>query len=203
MQEPLPVLMGRRVLLREPREGDAAPIFEHTSDPEVTRFLSFDPPRVIEETELFIARARESRLHDREYAFVIANLATDEPLGVIALRHMDLMTSTAQIGTWVARRHWGTGVNSEAKGLLLDYAFDELGLHRIEARIPSSNERSLRAFEKLGAVCEGTLRESFVKDGRHEDTHLYAILSSDWDRVRNGARPAATMWLEIGRDHND
>lgn len=184
MQEPLPVLMGRRVLLREAREGDAASIFEHTRDPEVTRFLAFDPPVVIEETEFFLARARESRLLDREYVFVIANAATDEPLGVMALRHLDLATKTAQIGTWVARRYWGSGVNSEAKRLLLDYAFGALGLHRIEARIPLTNHRSRLAFEKLGARFEGTLREAFFKEGRHQDSRLYAILRSDWDRVR-------------------
>ena len=184
MQEPLPVLMGRRVLLREPREGDAAPIFEHTRDPYVTRFLAFDPPSVIEETELFVARAHESRLLDREYVFVIANLATDEPLGVTALRHLDLVMGTAQIGTWVARRYWGRGVNGEAKQLLLDYAFGALGLHRVEARIPLANERSRLAFESLGGVFEGQLREAFVKDGRREDTLLYAILKTDWNRVR-------------------
>ncbi|RPH62835.1 MAG: N-acetyltransferase [Acidobacteria bacterium] len=200
MQEPLPVLMGRRILLREPREGDAAPLFEHTSDPEVTRFLAFDPPSAIEETELFIARAREYRLHDREYIFVIADVGTDVPLGVTALRHLDLMMSTAQIGTWVARPHWGSGVNGEAKQLLLDYAFDALGLHRIEARIPSPNARSRRAFEKLGAVCEGTLRESFLKHGQYHDTHLYVVLSSDWDRVRNSPQAATTRTLKGPRD---
>jgi hypothetical protein len=66
---------------------------------------------------------------------VIADVATDEPLGVIALRHFDPPMGTAQIGTWVARPLWGTGVNVEAKQLLLDYAFGPLGLHRIEARI--------------------------------------------------------------------
>ena len=199
MQEPLPVLMGRRVLLREPREGDAPSIFESTRDPEITRFLAFDPPSLIEETELFIARARESRLLDREYVFVIANLVSDEPLGVTALRHLDLMTGSAQIGTWVARRYWGSGINTEAKRLLLDYAFGALRLHRIEARIPSSNERSRQAFEKLGAVFEGTLREAFLKGGRFEDADLYAVLSSDWDRVRKERVPGRRRGAEAPR----
>jgi ribosomal-protein-alanine N-acetyltransferase len=204
MQEPLPVLMGRRVLLREPREGDAVSIFEHTSDPEVTRFLAFDPPRGIEETELFIARTRELRLQDREYVFVIAAIATDRPLGVTGLRHLDLAMSSAQIGTWVARPYWGSGINSEAKQLLLDYAFGALGLHRIEARIPSSNVRSRRAFEKLGGVCEGTLRESFFKHGRYHDTSLYVVFSSDWNRARSGrSEVAAVTGLNTRHNSND
>jgi RimJ/RimL family protein N-acetyltransferase len=68
--------------------------------------------------------------------------------------------------------------------LLFDYAFGALGLHRIEARIPSPHVRSRRAFEKLGAVCEGTLRESFSKHGQYLDTSLYVVFSSDW-KTRN------------------
>ncbi|HEY7447233.1 MAG TPA: GNAT family N-acetyltransferase [Vicinamibacterales bacterium] len=204
MQEPLPVLMGRRVLLREPREGDAVAIFEHTSDPEVTRFLAFDPPRMLEETELFIARTREHRLQDREYVFVIADVGTDRPLGVTGLRHLDLAMCSAQIGTWVARPCWGTGINDEAKRLLLDYAFGALGLHRIEARIPSPHLRSRRAFEKLGAVCEGTLRESFSKHGQYLDTSLYVVFSSDWKRIRNARDEiAVTTGFTTRRDKND
>jgi len=191
MLEPLPVLMGRRVLLRELREDDVELVFQHTRDPEVTRFLAFESPQAIEETELFIARARESRVHDREYVFAIAEVATDRPFGVTALRHIDPLMRTAQIGTWVARPYWGCGVNSDAKQLLLDYAFGTLGLHRIEARILPENQRSCRAFEKLGAVCEGTLRESFVKQGSYRDTSLYAILSSEWAGRHERGKPSA------------
>ena len=172
--------MGRRVLLREPYEDDAGALFHHTSDPEVTRYLAFDPPTHIDETRLFIERCCEHRLQDREYTFVIADVATDEPLGVIALRHLDPPMGTAQIGTWIARPLWSTGVNVEAKQLLLDYAFGPLGLHRVEARIVPDNHRSCRAFEKLGARREGTLRESFAKGGRYYDTYLYSILGRDW-----------------------
>jgi len=188
MLESLPVLMGRRVLLREVHEDDAELVFEYTRDPDVTKFLAFESPEAIEETELFIARAREFRLQGREYVFGIADVATDRPLGVTALRHIDPLMSTAQIGTWVARPYWGRGLNAEAKELLLDYAFGPLGLHRIEARILPENQRSCRAFEKLGAVCEGTLRESFVKRGSYYDTRLYAILSSGWARRREAKR---------------
>jgi [ribosomal protein S5]-alanine N-acetyltransferase len=180
MRESLPVLMGRRILLREPHEGDAEALFRHTSDPEVTRYLAFDPPAHLDETRGFIARCREHRLQDREYTFVIADVVTDEALGVITLRHLDPPMGTAQIGTWIARSVWGSGVNLEAKQLLLDYAFGPLGLHRIEARIVPGNRRSCRAFEKLGAQLEGTLRESFAKGARYDDTRLYAILGRDW-----------------------
>jgi RimJ/RimL family protein N-acetyltransferase len=180
MQGPLPVLMGRRVLLREPREDDGPTLFRYTSDPEVTRFLAVEPPGTVDDTLYFIAQCHEHRKQGREYVFVIAEVSTDEPVGIICLRHIDAPMRTAQIGTWLGRNRWGSGANAEAKRLLLDFAFDRLRLHRVEARISVSNGRSRKAFERLGATSEGVLRESFYKDGTYHDQHLYAILEQEW-----------------------
>ena len=177
--------MGRRLLLREPTQADGEPLFACTADPLVTRYLAFDTPHSIEETRQFIERCEEYRRQDREYVFVIADRLTDAPCGVTGLRHLDRATRTAEIGTWVRRQEWGTGVNAESKALLLDYAFDVLEFHRIEARIAIENGRSRRAFERLGGRREGTLKESLCKDGVFLDQALYAILSTDW-RKRGG-----------------
>jgi [ribosomal protein S5]-alanine N-acetyltransferase len=192
MQGSLPVLMGRRVLLREPREDDAAPLFEFTSDPEVIRFLAVAPPGSPDDTLHFIAKCREHRGQDREYVYVIAGVADDRVMGVIGLRHIDQLLRTAQIGTWLGRKYWGTGANDEAKRLLLDFSFGPLALHRIEARIAVGNHHSRRAFERLGATCEGRLRESFFKDGVYHDQDLFVVLEQEWRgrRRRESASPA-------------
>jgi ribosomal-protein-alanine N-acetyltransferase len=186
MQDSLPVLIGRRVLLREPREDDAVRLYEFVRDPEVTRFLAIDPPASPDDTQFFIEKCHEHRLQDREYVFVIADVATDEPMGVIGLRHLDQPMRTAQVGTWVARRYWGHGINAEAKELLLDFAFGTLALHRIEARIAVDNRRSRLAFKRLGGRREGRLRESFFKNGGYHDQDLFVVLEQEW---RNRAKP--------------
>jgi RimJ/RimL family protein N-acetyltransferase len=195
MQDPLPVLMGRRVVLREPREDDVVPLFEYTSDPEVTRFLAIAPPKSPDDTLYFIAKCREHRVQDREYVYVVADAASDRAMGIIGLRHVDQPMRTAQIGTWLGRRYWGTGVNGEAKQLLLDFSFGILALHRIEARIAVDNLRSRRAFERLGARSEGLLRESFFKDGVYHDQDLLVVLEQDWHGRRRretvGGQPRA------------
>jgi RimJ/RimL family protein N-acetyltransferase len=188
MQDPLPVLMGRRVVLREPREDDAAPLFEYASDPDVTRFLAFPSPESPDDTRRFLVKCRELRIQDREYVYVIADAATDRAIGVIGLRHLDQPLRTAQIGTWLGREHWGTGANAEAKQLLLDFSFGLLGLHRIEARIALSNRRSRKAFERLGARSEGVLRESFFKDGVYHDQDLFVVLEPEWRSRRRMAQ---------------
>ena len=195
MQDPLPVLMGRRVVLREPREDDVAPLFEYTSDPDVTRFLAVAPPASPDDTLYFIAKCREHRVQDREYVYVIADAASDRAMGVIGLRHVDQPMRTAQIGTWLGRQFWGTGVNGEAKHLLLDFSFGLLALHRVEARIAIDNHRSRRAFERLGARSEGVLRESFFKDGVYHDQDLFVVLEQDWRKRQRqdtaGVQPRA------------
>ena len=120
MDHRLPVLMGRRLLLREPTRSDGEHLFACLSDPEVTRFLAFDPPRSLEDTREFLGRVEAGRQQDREYVFLIASRSDDEPLGITSLRHIDLRLGTAQIGTCVRRSEWGTGVNTEAKTLLYD-----------------------------------------------------------------------------------
>jgi RimJ/RimL family protein N-acetyltransferase len=187
MEHRLPVLMGRRVMLREPTQADGEQLFAYTTNPLITRFLAFDSPRTIEDTRQFIQRCEEHRRQDREYVFVIADRGSDVPRGVTALRHLDPPARTAQIGTWVRRDDWGAGVNTESKALLLDYAFNVLDLHRIEARIAIANHRSRRAFERLGGRREGTLKESFYKDGAFHDQGLYAILSTEWQSRGGGA----------------
>lgn len=184
MQGSLPVLMGRRVLLREPREDDALALFEYCSDPDVTRYLAVTAPSSPDDTLYFILKCREHRGQDREYVYVIADVRDDRAMGVIGLRHIDQPMRTAQIGTWLGRRFWGTGVNQEAKRLLLDFSFGPLALHRVEARIAVVNQRSRRAFERLGASCEGLLRESFFKDGVYLDQELFVVLEQDWRVLR-------------------
>ena len=187
MDHRLPVLMGRRLVLREPTRADGESLFAYTSDPAITRFLAFDSPRTIDETDKFITRCEEYRRQDREYVFVIADRVSDGARGVTALRHVDYGARTAQIGTWVRREDWGRGVNLESKGLLLDYAFRELRLHRIEARIATGNHRSVKALERIGARQEGVLRDSFYKGGHFHDQLLYAILADEWESRGGGA----------------
>jgi ribosomal-protein-alanine N-acetyltransferase len=172
--------MGRRVLLREPREDDADSLFAYSSDHDVTRFLAITPPASPSDTLYYIEKCREFRLQDREYVFVIARLQDDRALGVIGLRHLDPPMQTAEVGTWLGKPYWGTGANTEAKELLFGFAFGSLGLHRVEARIAVENGRSRQAFERLGGTREGLLRQSFFKDGAYLDQYLYVVLEPEW-----------------------
>jgi RimJ/RimL family protein N-acetyltransferase len=163
-------------------------VYELVRDPAVTRFLAMEPPGSPDDTRFFIEKCHEFRRHDCEYVFVIADVATDDPMGIIGLRHLDRPMKTAQVGTWLARKYWGSGANAEAKQLLFDFAFGTLALHRVEARIAVDNYRSQLAFERLGGRQEGRLRESFFKGGEYFDQDLYVVLEHEW-RNRRRRKP--------------
>ena len=87
--------------------------------------------------------------------------------------------------TWLTPAVWGTGINVEAKLLLLTHAFDTLGAMRVELKTDARNERSRAAILALGAQFEGVFRKHMqMADGRIRDSAWYAITDDDWPAVR-------------------
>jgi RimJ/RimL family protein N-acetyltransferase len=88
-------------------------------------------------------------------------------------------------GTWLGRPWQRTGINTEAKYLLLRHAFEELGAVRVQLKTDARNLRSQAAIERLGAVREGVLRQHMlVRDGFIRDTVMYSIIDMEWPAVK-------------------
>ena len=92
---------------------------------------------------------------------------------------MEAGFKTAEWGFALGSAFWGTGVFEAGAELVLDFAFETLGVHRMEARAAVRNGRGNGALLKLGAVPECTLRKSFQKNGQYLDQVLYSILEDD------------------------
>lgn len=107
-------------------------------------------------------------------------------VGSTRLANYDAANRRVEIGwTWIARPWQRTAVNTEAKYLMLQHAFETLGCIRVELKTDLLNEQSQRAIERLGAMREGVLRSHMiVHDGRRRDTVYYSILDSEWPRVK-------------------
>jgi ribosomal-protein-alanine N-acetyltransferase len=101
------------------------------------------------------------------------------------------VSQSAQIGYWVGERHAGKGLMLEAVNLVIPYAFDRLGLHRIEAACIPENRRSIRVLEKARFTREGLLKSYLRINGSWQDHYLYALIASDfpapWGRPGNSA----------------
>ncbi len=87
--------------------------------------------------------------------------------------------------TWLGREFRGTGLNDNVKFLMLEYAFEEMLMHKVEFRIDERNLRSRKAIEKIGAVLEGILREDIVlSDGYRRNSCCYGILKDEWPAIK-------------------
>ncbi len=129
--------------------------------------------------EELLERTREGS----EWPFAIIHRHDATPIGIIRL--IDLHEHAAEVATWVSPTHWGTGVNAEAKYLLLRYAFERRTLKRIEFKIDVNNVRSIRAIEKLGARKHHELPGHVtLHDGRRRTSAVYRILNEEWPSVR-------------------
>ena len=184
----LPVLTGERVRLRELRMSDAAPLMAMLTSSEITRFIS-EPPATLEGFEQFIewtARQRSAGLHA---CFAATVPGSDTPVGIFQVTQLDGNFETGEWGFVIGSAYWGKGLFREGAELLLDFAFNTIGVHRLEARASVLNGRGNGALLKIGAVPEGVLRRSFLRHGRAFDQVLYSILDEDWRASRPASRP--------------
>jgi len=175
----LPELVGRRVLLREPRAGDATALFSLLATEEVSRFIS-PPPSTTEGFERYVSWTHRQRAAGQYVCFAIVPLGADAPIGLIHVRALGPGFVTADWGFAIGSEFWGTGLFAEAAELVLDFTFDVLQTHRLEARAALCNGRGNGAMKKLGAEREGTLRHSLFREGEFLDQVLWSILQDDW-----------------------
>src|SRR5438552_15173009 len=177
----LPELEGRRITLREPRASDAASLFSLLSTEDVSRFIS-PPPPTVEGFERYVAWSQRQRAAGQYVCFAIVSRGAEAPIGLIHVRALGPGFGTADWGFAIASEFWGAGIFTEAAELVLDFAFDVLRTHRLEARAALCNGRGNGAMKKLGAEREGILRHAFFRNGDYLDQVLWSILQEDWKK---------------------
>ncbi len=191
-QQGLPTLRGRQVVLRELRASDAASLFALLTTEEVSRFIS-PPPSTVEGFEKFIGWTFRQRAAGTFACFAVTVAGFDTAVGIFQVRALESGFGTAEWGFALGSDFWGTGVFQEGAALVLDFAFDTIGVHRLEARAAVKNGRGNGALQKLGAVQECRLRKSFQKNGEYLDQVLYAMLDTDWRGSRSIAAAAVRV----------
>jgi len=180
----LPVLTGRQVRLRELRASDAASLFSMLTTEEVARFIS-PPPTTVDGFERFIAWTLRMRSLGTYACFAVTVEGGDTAIGIFQLRELDPGFGTAEWGFAIGSPYWGTGVFQEGAELMVHFAFETVGVHRLEARAAVGNGRGNGALRKIGAVQEGILRRSFLRRGEYLDQVLWSILEEDWYESEN------------------
>jgi RimJ/RimL family protein N-acetyltransferase len=185
----LPTLEGSVVTLREIDLPDVPALLEalETSDIEV----AFEPvPSTPDELRRYISWVRLQRTKGRAAGFAIVPRGAGQAAGLLQVGRVDFAGAVAEWGIVLARSHRGTGAASEAARLMAEFAFETLGVHRLETRASGISPGSIALLRKLGAVCEAHLRQSFAHGSEVVDDDLWAIIESDWrgPRTFSGAR---------------
>ena len=184
----LPVLAGSLITLRELRLGDAASLLAMLNTDEVTRFIS-PPPTTVEGFERFIAWTHRMRAAGEYACFAIVPHGMDTAVGLFQVRSLEPGFGTAEWGFALGSAFWGTGMFLDGARLTVGFAFETIGVHRLEARAAVRNGRGNGALRKIGAVQEGVLRRSFQRNGEYLDQTLWSILEEEW-------REAKAVWGE-------
>jgi len=131
----------------------------------------------------YINTALAARSEGKEYPFIVFDKRTQEFAGSTRFYDIQLSQKTLQLGyTWYGKKFHGTGLNKHCKYLLLQFAFEELGMERVEFRADNTNQRSIAAMKSIGCIEEGVLRSSTIKaDGTRRDSIVLSILKNEWE----------------------
>ena len=181
-----PTLEGRIVRL-EPLSAERADgLWEASRDPQTWRWLSVVQPATRDEFDAWLEDAVAARDAGTEIPLVTVH--GDRVVGSTRFLALRPAHRSVEIGwTWLHPSAWSTGVNVEAKLLMLGHAFEAWGCRRVELKTDARNERSRGAMEAMGAAFEGVHRKHMlVRDGENRDSAWYAVLDDDWPRVRDG-----------------
>lgn len=174
-------LHGERVRLDTLRDDDFDALYAMQSDPEVCRYLLYEP-RSREQVATALARDSAATHLEKpdDYLQPAIRDASGRLLGTMYFKIVSVDDRTAEIGWLLAPQHQGHGYAAEAAGLLLELAFGQVGLHRVVAELDPRNAASISLCERLGMRHEAHFVEQMWFKGEWADTGVYAILEREW-----------------------
>lgn len=176
------ILEDNRVLLRPLEIADIEHIAHFVlEEPEIWKYSLVSIANVTE-LQTYIDTTIAARAEGREYAFIVYDKKLQQYAGSTRFYDIQPQYDTLQLGyTWYGKNFQGTGLNKHCKLLLLQFAFEQLGVARVEFRADNDNHKSIAAMKSIGCVTEGILRSHVPKpDGTRRDSIILSILKDEW-----------------------
>jgi diamine N-acetyltransferase len=175
------MILGKRIRLRAIEKADLPRFVNWLNDPEVIRYLNMVMPLSLAYEENWFDQMLQKPAE--EHPLVIDILSQDEwlPVGVIDLHSFNWRVRSAELGIFIGEKmYWNQGFGQEAVRLIIKHGFHSLNLNRIFLRVFEPNLRAIHAYEHVGFIKEGRLRQALVVDGQYVDDILMSILRSEW-----------------------
>ena len=187
MMEVKPVTLTGKVVRLEPlSEAHVPGLTAVGMNAEIWRWLPYGVMKNEEDMRGWVREMLRRAENGADRPFAVIHLASGRVAG--ATRYMDIHPKDYALeigGTWYGVEFQRTGVNTEAKYLLLRHAFEDLKCIRVQIKTDLRNERSQKAIERIGAVREGVLRNNMIMpDGYYRSSVYYSILDNEWPAVK-------------------
>lgn len=186
------ILEDDLVLLRPLQESDVDNLLEISiNEPETWKY-SLVGADGKENLIKYIQLAIKARENQKEFPFIVFDKKTQKYAGSTRFYDMNLEFKTLQLGyTWYGSAFRGTGLNKHCKFLLLQFAFETLGMERVEFRADNDNKRSIAAMKSIGCKIEGVLRSHMptIDKEIRRDSIVLSILKNEWfDEVKENLK---------------
>jgi N-acetyltransferase len=161
-------------------------LIDAAGDPEMFAWMPVDMASSRDALHEWLISSLAAAREGSAVPFAIVAADSNQVLGSTRFMELRFEHLRAEIGwTWVTRSAWSTGVNVETKLLLLEHAFERVGLRRVEFKTDARNERSRGALLALGAIFEGILRKHMVvRDNGERDSAYYSVIDDEWPEVK-------------------
>lgn len=174
-----PDLETDRLLLRRFTMKDAKDMYEYTSDPAVSKYVTWNTHQTINDSLGFIQFTLDKYKKDEAGDWGIVLKENNKFIGSCGFVWVDKTNLSGHIGYVLSRKYWNKGIMSEAVKILLKFGFNEMNLYRIEAFHKLPNEASGKVMQKVGMKYEGILRSRLFSKEQLWDVKLYAITKED------------------------
>ncbi|PZT53281.1 GNAT family N-acetyltransferase [Paenibacillus silvae] len=173
-----PILETERFILRELRSEDAKEYYNYFSDEEVTRYWGYSGPKNIETASKVFTRFKNAFTRKEMITWGIATKEDDKIIGTCILNDF-VRASMVDVSYNLSREYWRKGIMTEVLETVILYAFNELDMNRIQAKVMPENNSSVKLLSKVGFVQEGLLRD-FAFGETFTDTLIFSILKKDF-----------------------
>ena len=168
-----------RLILRQFKIEDADDLVEELNNINITKWMSHTPyPYTKQDALDYINKS----LNDKLYNFAIVLKENNKVIGATQIRSIDLVQGTAHGGIWINEKYHGHGYGTEAWGARIKYAFEVLGLRRLENGFFDGNESSKKMQERFGYKIEGKKRQRYkcLSTGQIVDEYITGLLKDEW-----------------------
>jgi RimJ/RimL family protein N-acetyltransferase len=170
------VILGSKVLLRAINLGDASQILKWSNDPEIKYLVGTIYPVSDVEHEIWM----ENKLNEKtNKIFAIEEEEDNRFIGIVGCRETDFINRNTEIYIYLGEKdYWGKGYGSDAIKTFIDFCFNQLNLHKVNLTVFEYNVRAIKAYEKIGFLEEGRLKENIYKSGKYYDKILMGIINN-------------------------